>query len=153
MICICGGCIIFIRIRPFGEKDAIEVFNILKDAEEVHVGGLTYSEKAVRNWHVSRVQDIILVAEAEDEVVGFIASKLNDPEQGAAYVDCLIVKPEHRGKGIGQQLLNQCIAFLETRNISFVHLHVRADLPRSVNFWEKNGFKGKRPLLWMYKEI
>ena len=92
-------------IRQFRASDALEVYHILESTEELHACGLTYSEKAVRNWHFTRAQDIILIAEIEGKVVGFI------------------------------------------------HLFVRLDFPRSVNFWEKNNFKGKQNMLWMYKEI
>jgi len=142
-----------IKIRPFHESDAREVYAMLESTEEVHVAGLTYSEKAVRGWNVTRARDVILVAEVNGPVVGFIASKFGDPELGGAYIDCLIVKPKYRGKGIGQHLLEQCISSLKDRGVVFVHLHVRSDFPRTVNFWEKNGFEGKEPLLWMYKEI
>jgi len=142
-----------ISIRPFHESDAMEVYNMLKGTEELQVGGLTYSEKAVQGWHVTRVQDTILIAETEAAIVGFIAEKLNDPELGAAYIDCLVVKSECRGRGIGQQLLKQCISSLKASGAFFVHLHVRSDFPRAVNFWEKNNFKGKQPMLWMYNEI
>lgn len=140
-------------IRPFREGDSKEVYAILKTTDEVHVAGLTYSEKAVQEWHRTRAQDIIFVAEVNGKVTGFVATKLGDPEPSGAYIDSIIVKPEYRGRGIGQQLLERCISSLKDRGVSFLHLHVRSDFPLSVNFWEKNGFKGKEPLLWMYKEI
>lgn len=126
---------------------------MLKGAEELHVGGLTYSEKAVQGWHVTRAQDVILIAEVKEAVVGFIAAKLDDPEPGAVYIDRLVVKPEYRGRGIGQKLLKQCISSLKTCGVFFAHLHARSDFPLTVKFWEKNNFKGKQQLLWMYKEI
>ena len=140
-------------IRPFREGDSKEVHAMLKTTDEVHVAGLTYSEEAVQGWHRTRAQDVILVAEVNGTVTGFIAAKFGDPELGGAYIDCTIVKPEYRRRGIGQQLLERCISSLKNRGVSFIHLHVRSDFPLSVNFWEKNGFKGKEPLLWMYKEI
>jgi len=73
-----------IGIRPFQASDATEVYTMLKNTEELHVGGLTYSEKAVQGWHVTRSKDVIVTAEVEGTVVGFIAAKLNDPELGAA---------------------------------------------------------------------
>jgi ribosomal protein S18 acetylase RimI-like enzyme len=142
-----------ISIRPFCESDATEIYAMLKDTEELHVGGMTYSEKAVQSWHVTRANDVILTAEVKGTIVGFIAAKLSDPEQGAAYIDCLVVKPNYRGRGIGQQLLQNCISSLKEQGVFFVNLHVRADFPRTINFWEKNQFKGKQPLLWMYKEV
>lgn len=142
-----------VAIRLFAEHDAPGVFSMLESTKELHVGGLTYSEKAVQNWHITRAQDLILVATFRKETVGFIATKLNDPEHGAAYIDCLVVKPKYRGQRIGQQLLNKCLSSLKTRGVFFIHTHVRPDFPRTLNFWDKNNFEGKHPLLWMYKEI
>lgn len=141
------------RMRSYSQSDANDVYNMLQNTEELHVDGLTYSEKAVQNWHVTRAEDVLLVAEAAGTLVGFITAKLNDPESGAAYIDCVVVKPEYRGRGIGKQLLEQCISSLRTRGIFFVNLHVRQDFPRAVDFWNKNGFEGKQRLLWMYKKI
>jgi len=140
-------------VRPFRESDATEVYSMLQGTEELHVGGLTYSEKAVREWHVTRAREVILMAEAEGKIVGFIASKLNDPEPRAAYIDCLVVKPTYRGRGIGKQLLEHCISSLKARGVFFMHLHVRPDFPRTINFWGKNSFEGKQTLLWMCKAI
>jgi len=140
-------------IRQLRASDALEVYHILETTEELHVCGLTYSEKAVRNWHVTRAEDIILIAEIEGKVLGFISSKLNDPEPQCACIDNIAVKPEYRGRRIGQRLLNQCISLLKARGVFFIHLLVGSDFPRSINFWEKNNFKGKQNMLWMYKEI
>ena len=140
-------------IRQFQASDALEVYDMLESTEELHVCGFTYSQKAVRNWHVTRAEDIILIVEVEGEVVGFISSKLNDPEPGSAYIDCIAVKPNYRGRKIGQKLLNQCISLLKARGVFFVALEVKSNFPRSINFWEKNNFKGKQNMLWLYKEI
>lgn len=142
-----------VRIRPFLQSDAHAVYTMLQNAEELHVGGLTYSESAVQSWHVTRAEDVLLIAEAEETITGFAAAKLNDPESGAAYIDCLVVKSAYRGRGIGRQLLEHCVSFLKRRGVFFVNLHVRQDFPRAVNFWDTNGFKGKQQMLWMCKEI
>jgi len=142
-----------INIRSFHEDDAKEVYAMLESTEEVHVAGLTYSEKAVQDWNITRAQDVILVAEVNGKVVGFVAAKIGDPEPWGAYIDSLIVKDGYRGRGIGQQLLDECTSSLKSRGVVFAHLHVRSGFPRTINFWEKNSFKGKEPLLWMYKEI
>jgi hypothetical protein len=57
-------------IRPFLESDANEVYAMLRDSAELHVGGLTYSEKAVQKWHVMRSHDVILVADTAEPLLG-----------------------------------------------------------------------------------
>jgi GNAT superfamily N-acetyltransferase len=129
-----AGYMLDARIRVYSQGDADDVYVMLQSTEELHVGGLTYSEKAVHSWHVTRAEDVLLVAEVAEIAVGFIAAKLNDPEPGAAYIDCVVVKPECRGRGIGKQLLERCISSLKARGIFFANLHVRQDFPRAVNF-------------------
>ena len=67
---------------------------LLNSTEELHVGGLTYSESAVQGWHVTRAEDVLLIAEVEEVTTGFVAARLNDPESGAAYIDCLVVRAQ-----------------------------------------------------------
>ncbi len=141
------------HIRRYSQSDANNVYAILQSTEELHVGGLTYSEKAVQSWHITRAEDVLLVAQAAEAIVGLIAAKLNDPEPGAAYIDCIVVKPEYRGRWIGKQLLERCISSLKAHGVFFVNLHVSQNFPRAVNFWDENGFKGKQRMLWMYREI
>ena len=57
---------------------------MLKTTDEVHVAGLTYSEKAVQGWHKTRAQDVILAAEVNGTVTGIIAAKFDDPEPSDA---------------------------------------------------------------------
>jgi len=142
-----------LKIRAYRKEDASMVYKIIEETEELHVCGLHNSEKAVQSWHIDRADDIILVAEENNKIVGFILAMLNQPEPGCAVLDYLAVTPECRGRRIGSQLLQKCFRILQDRRVSFVCLSVKADLKRSINFWEKHGFKGKEHMLWMYKEI
>ena len=141
------------KIRAYRKEDASTVYKIIEETEELHVCGLHYSEKAVQNWHIDRKDDIILVAEEENKIVGFILAILNQPEPNCAIIENLAVIPEYRGKKIGSQLLNECLKLLKLRGVSFVSISVKAHLARSINFWQKHGFKGKEHMLWMHKEI
>jgi hypothetical protein len=73
-----------VPIRRYSQRDADDVYAVLQSTDELHVGGLTYSEKAVQSWHVTRAEDLLLVAEAAQTLVGLITAKLDDPEPGAA---------------------------------------------------------------------
>jgi len=55
-------------------------------------------------------------------------------------------------EGLGKNYLSN-VSLLKALSVFFIYLHVKSDFPRAVNFWERNDFKGKTPLLWMYKEI
>jgi len=54
----------------FLQSDADHVYTMLRNTEELHVGGLTYSERAVQNWHATRSEDVLLIAEVDETRVG-----------------------------------------------------------------------------------
>ena len=88
------GSMLKVRVRSFSQSDAHEVYTVLHNTEELHVGGLTYSESVVQGWHVIRAEDVLLIAEVEEVTTGFAATRLNDPESRAAYIDCLVVRAQ-----------------------------------------------------------
>jgi len=141
------------NIRAFRQEDAFAVYKMIEETEELHACGLHYSEKAVRNWHIDRKNDVILVAEEGNSIVGFILAIVNQPEPECAIIENLAITPECRGRKIGSQLLSECFRHLKLRKVSFVSINVKADLARSISFWKKHKFKGDELYLWMYREI
>jgi hypothetical protein len=65
------------------------IYKIIEETEELHVCGLHYSERAVQNWHTERKDDMTLVAEEKNKIVGFILAILNEPESDCAIIDNL----------------------------------------------------------------
>jgi ribosomal protein S18 acetylase RimI-like enzyme len=142
-----------LSIRPFGQRDARAVFHLFETTEELQVCGLSASLAAVERWHITRTRDVILVAERDGTIVGFIAAQIDHPEPGCAYIESVAVTPEHRGQTIGQQLVDRCTVILRAKGVHFLNLHVRTDAFQAIRFWERNGFTGKAPMLWMYKPL
>ena len=52
----------------------------------------------------------------------------------------IYVKESHRGKGIAQQLLNQCLEYAKNMGYDYVFLETYHRLGRAKSFYSKNGF-------------
>ncbi len=89
-----------------------------------------------RQWRNQTVgdDDVMLVAEDPD-IIGFIAVWCRpDP-----FIDNLHVLPEHRSKGLGQQLMGHAAQELGCRGHKIAHLWVLEDNRRARAFYERLG--------------
>jgi ribosomal protein S18 acetylase RimI-like enzyme len=104
-----------------------------------------YLEQAFR-----RLQDFagkIFVAEEDNRVVGCVtvlgAYRLDDPSDAItpfAYVDDLLVVPEHRRQGIGQALLAEAEAYAKSCGQASIRLRVKGGNREARAFYQDVGF-------------
>ncbi len=79
----------------------------------------------------------ILVAEAVDEICGFIVSRLVGSE---GEILNMAVSPSWRRKGIGSQLLEEALNEARTRNVEGFYLEVRESNRGAISFYARHGF-------------
>lgn len=91
-------------------------------------------------------EQIVLVAEAEDELVGFAMGRPNEdpppfrtPPHG--FVTNFLVSESWRRKGLGRRLFEALAAELHARNLREIRLSVAALNPSSNAFWRRMGFE------------
>ena len=99
-----------------------------------------------------------LLAGYNEEVIGFIYADRRDAERAPktkwACLVYLVIKPEHRKKGVAQKLYDACGAELKRHGITRVYGWANAESDGSViAFMKKNGFDEGHKYLWMDKEI
>ena len=95
----------------------------------------------------------IFVAEEKDQIIGFIQGVIIEHEKGAdtfydlthnpskeGWVGLLFVKPEYRGSGTGQRLLDEMKKYFISKNCTSIRLLVLSDNKHAVAVYEKNGF-------------
>ena len=76
------------------------------------------------------------VAYHDDKIIGMgraISDGVSD-----AYIQDVVVLSEHRGKGIGVQLMDAIIDFLKSKGIGWISL---ISEPKAVSFYDRYGFK------------
>ena len=89
--------------------------------------------------HLSRVgADRVWVATSGDEVVGLV-SLIHDEQQ--AEVEPLVVASGHRGRGIGQELLNHAVAQAKALGVLCLSVKPVARNEEAISFFYDAGFK------------
>lgn len=133
------------ELLPMARKAFLEAFTEGNKMENVK----TYLDKA---FTVSQISDELadpastfFIAMENEKVIGY--SKVNltpaqtdihDPE--SLEIARLYVLEQYLGKGLGQALLDQALAFGTLNNKLYVWLGVWEQNPRAIRFYKKNGF-------------
>ena len=110
-----------------------------------------YMEKMLND--VATKNGKVFVAEEADEVVGFIQGVIFDYPKGAneiydlshapakeGWIGLLYVKPEYRGRNIGQQLLDEMRGYFKSQDCTCVKLLVLAGNSNARSIYEEYGF-------------
>lgn len=86
---------------------------------------------------------VYLVAKIDDEIVGFSGIKIIVDE---ADLMNIVVKKEHRKKGVASSLLNRLILIAKEKNLKSINLEVNAKNFSAINLYKKFDFVeiGKR---------
>jgi len=86
------------------------------------------------------------VAEEKGEVIGYVASQTVSYMHGAdklLWIEYIVVKPEHRRRGIGTALLQQLTDHAKHNNIDRIYTTINPDNKVSIKLHQKTGFKIK----------
>lgn len=120
----------------------------IKEGENVHYYDLELM--------LSQPEVKIAVAEIEGEIVasGYARIEKAKPylkHSQHAYLGFMFVRPEHRGQGINQMVVEYLANFAKANNITELRLDVFAGNENAVHAYEKAGFK--KLLIEMEKQI
>lgn len=73
----------------------------------------------------------------KDQVVGFVAGDIKKI-QGTGWIATICVHPDHRGQGIGWQLLDMCE---QAMGMPRIKLSVRASNHTAISIYQRNGYR------------
>jgi ribosomal-protein-alanine N-acetyltransferase len=96
-----------------------------------------------------RRPDFFLVAKRRGQIVGYIASLL---EEGEAEIVSLAVDPKHRRLGIGRSLMMHTLAKLQASGARRVSLTVRPANRAATRLYSTLGFRAVRRLSQYYAD-
>lgn len=95
---------------------------------------------------------IIIVAELDDNIVGFIMGVVHLPAYSSCHLICtceaLYVKPEHRHTGIYKELIERGIAEAKAQN-AHQYEFIGSYEPHMMDFWAKHGYE---PVQIVYRQ-
>ncbi|HUN87780.1 MAG TPA: ribosomal protein S18-alanine N-acetyltransferase [Terriglobales bacterium] len=100
--------------------------------------------RAVDYEQIFQSKRVLLVAESNSEVIGFLVAH---DTVGEWELENIVVAPVHRGWGFAKQMLQRLIHEAANRNGKFIFLEVRESNAAAKRLYERCGFQqyGRRP--------
>jgi GNAT superfamily N-acetyltransferase len=98
----------------------------------------------------------VLVAELDSEVIGSGYARIERSEvyfnhREHAYLGFMYVVPQHRGKGVNRQIMEELEAWSRSRGVTEMRLEVYAENAGAIRAYEKSGYA--KLLLEMRKRL
>jgi ribosomal protein S18 acetylase RimI-like enzyme len=99
---------------------------------------------------------IILVAELEGDVIGYTYAGVEGTDYmslrgPAGVLHDIVVDAKHRGRGVGQMLLDATVAEFTTRGVKQIVLATAEQNPTAQRFFERAGFR--RTMIEMTRDL
>lgn len=103
-----------------------------------------FREHLQRN--VGRAEFLLLVAETEGEVVGFLHGELLQyppcfEHRNHGFISDVAVSGSNQRAGFGSKLLDEGMAWFQDQAVPTVELKVLMSNPKAMGFWERAGFE------------
>jgi len=145
-----GNCI----IRRCDPTDIIPVMEINLKTLPEHYSDYFYESL------LDELPEAFLIAEISGELIGYIMCKTeygfsNFKKLGfvkKGHVVSVAVIDEHRGKGIGSELVNESLKGVKMRQCGEMYLEVRCSNNDAVRLYEKLGFSINQRLKTYYRD-
>jgi ribosomal protein S18 acetylase RimI-like enzyme len=139
-----------------GEYDLIKPLLVeLHMGEQVHYSDHPQLRREDIEDHLATVPTTFrgenIVFAVRDEVgtvIGFCWIVLFDPGTGLeGEVAEVYVQPEHRGRGVGEMLMQQAVRLFRERRVTLGYVWTRPDNEAAVRLYQSAGFESNRQLV------
>jgi len=137
------------KIKAMDIEDYNEIINLWKNTDGVGLSGSDDSKKSIKIF-LDKNSNTCFVAEYKNEIIGTIMAG-NDGRRGHIYH--LMVKPEHRRKGLGKKLIEKTEKALKKEGIGKIFLVTFKKNKTGNIFWENNGYEIRNDLNYRDKRI
>jgi ribosomal protein S18 acetylase RimI-like enzyme len=139
-----------------GEYDLIKPLLVeLHMGEQVHYSDHPQLRREEIEDHLATVpttfrgENIVFAVRDEvGSVIGFCWIVLFDPGTGLeGEVAEVYVQPEHRGRGVGEMLMQQAVRLFRERRVTLGYVWTRPDNGAAVRLYQSAGFENNRQLV------
>jgi ribosomal protein S18 acetylase RimI-like enzyme len=130
-------------------EDYKTIINLWTETEGIGLSEKDDSKKSIKIF-LDKNPNTCFVAETNEEIIGTIMAG-NDGRRGHIYH--LMVKPEHRKKGIGKKLLEKVEKSLKKEGIRKIFLVAFKDNKAGNKFWMNNGYEINKYLIYRDKRM
>jgi ribosomal protein S18 acetylase RimI-like enzyme len=141
-----------IIVRRTEPRDAISIhgLGVIEDGFAVSPWSRFYLLDDLQQWIARPEDDILLSAEHNDVLVGFLLCRV--VRRSWAMLENLEVHPSYRNRGIGHRLLDDCVQQLRRRQIVSLHGLVRED-NQAIRFFTDNDFIPGYRFRWIERRL
>ena len=143
-----------IRIRRASVEDVDNIHNLGETVSEFSVNDetITFWPKDILAQAVASKDTLILIAEADQQVIGFIIANLNFSLR-KALIENVYVKPENRDAGVGSKLHDKLLASLNGTAIEYISTLIPLDADNASRLYLEAGFSKGKSFLWLDKSL
>ncbi|HLM84540.1 MAG TPA: GNAT family N-acetyltransferase [Candidatus Bathyarchaeia archaeon] len=128
--------------------DAKKCIALTKTPEFIFPGDDKFVEKYLADFIK---KGIFYVAEDNAEIVGFISAQISLGKE--LWIDMIVVKNEHRSKGIGTKLIKFVLRLAKKKGMKMVFLDAPAFNKKTLKFYKKIGLRKEKKFIWFTKEF
>lgn len=129
------------EVRRLADLTVPEVAAFLKAIDQDFIPPLSTRIK-LEDYAAKLVDKAVLVgAKWHGRLVGLVAFYCNDLATRRAYVTCLGVAAEARGRGLGVTLIRQAMAVSHAAGMEVMDLQIDGDRPSLLAFYQRFGFR------------
>ena len=98
------------------------------------------SEQVSIPEYIEKIKNNAVCFEARDRkvLIGLIAAYFNNNDTG--FITSVITIPNYQGRGIAQQLLQNCFSYAKKSNFKKIELEVFKHNTPAISLYKKNGF-------------
>lgn len=140
-------------IRKMTVDDVRVVIEIGNEASELAVSDESRFWKPDRlNSWVQADEDIMLVAEDNNQVVGAQLTNVHKPSR-VCYFSDLVVKESARGQGIGTALIKEALRQCKQLGITYVYGLTQVSNNKIHQLLQKEGFSKGETMIWFEKRL
>ena len=142
------------KIRKGKISDARKIFNFLGSAPELHASksNQDYDLKFVKSILNDKQSSIVIIAEEDKEIVGFIIGLLW-PKIREAFTLDLFIRPEFRQRGIATKLNNEYERMLKEKDYNWITSFVLTNNFKMQKLKSKLNYKRGKKFIFYSKEI
>jgi dTDP-4-amino-4,6-dideoxy-D-galactose acyltransferase len=97
----------------------------------------------------TRNDETVLVAENQDNPIGFISCKLVNQNQGE--IGLVGVRPDWQGKGLGLELINEALFWFSGKGVSQVKVITQGRNSQAQRLYQRCGFLTDTIQIWYHK--
>ena len=110
-----------------------------------------WNKEQLKNWILSK-NDIILIAEDKEEIIGFVMFAHHVPT-GKVTFENGWVRSDYRGKDIISKLTKEGLKQLKLKGARYVCGLVKKDNSSSIKFLRKNQFRKGSDFSWLHRKL